>query len=112
MRYTIILKKVIREIVGLITIVLFIYTCTKIRTTAGRKKAADHATIHTGTVVGFGWPLQITGYHPLLPRHGLPGQPYKRTFGAVSKSTASWSFVTCPYPANMGAGDQVTRVIW
>lgn len=63
MRYTIIVKKVIREIVGLITIVLFIYTCTKVRSTAGRKKAAAHDTIHTGTAVGFGWPVQIAGYH-------------------------------------------------
>jgi hypothetical protein len=64
MRYTIIVKKVIREIVGLITIVLFIYTCTKVRTTTGRKKAAAHDTIHTSTAVGFGWPLQIAGNHP------------------------------------------------
>jgi hypothetical protein len=67
MRYTIIVKKVIREIVGLITIVLFIYTCTKVRTTAGHKKAAVHDTIHTGTAVGFGWPVQIAGYHPCYP---------------------------------------------
>jgi hypothetical protein len=64
MRYTIIVKKVIREIVGLITIVLFIYTCTKVRTTAGRKKAAAHDTIQTGTAVGFGWPVQIARFHP------------------------------------------------
>src|SRR5688572_28635350 len=67
MRYTIIVKKVIREIVGLITIVLFIYTCTKVRATAGRKRAAAHDTIHTGTAVGFGWPVQIAGYHPCYP---------------------------------------------
>ena len=64
MKYTIIVKKVIREIVGLITIVLFIYTCTKVRTTASRKKAAAHNTIQTGTTVGFGWPVQIARFHP------------------------------------------------
>jgi hypothetical protein len=67
MRYTIIVKKVIREIIGLIMIVLFIYTCTKVRTTAGRKKAAAHETIHTGTAVGFEWPVQIAGYHSCYP---------------------------------------------
>jgi hypothetical protein len=77
MRYTIIVKKVIREIVGLITIVLFIYTCTKVRTTAGRKRAAAHETIYTGTAVGFEWPVQIAGYHPcnpgfLIKEHSVP----------------------------------------
>ena len=109
MRYTIIVKKVIREIVGLITIVLFIYTCTKIRASANHKRAAANDTMSTGTAVGFGWPVQLTGYHPLLPRHGLPG---KRIFGTTSRSAANWSPVTRSYSAHLGAGDQVTWVSW
>jgi hypothetical protein len=64
MKYTILLQKVIKEVIGLVTIVLFIYTCTKVRTTVGRKKGAAIDTIHTGTSVGFGWPVQIAGYDP------------------------------------------------
>ncbi|WP_158085282.1 hypothetical protein [Niastella vici] len=45
MKYTIILKKVIKEIVGLVSIVLFIYTCTKFRTVAVHKRAAVPDTI-------------------------------------------------------------------
>ena len=89
MRYTIIVKKVIREIVGLITIVLFIYTCTKVRTTAGRKKAAAHETIDTGTAVGFGWPVQIAGYHPcyrslMIKEHSVPSAEVQQAGTALS----------------------------
>jgi hypothetical protein len=82
MRYTIIVKKVIREIVGLITIVLFIYTCTKVRTTASRKKAAALNTIHTGTAVGFGWPVQLAGYHTtdlMIKEQSVPSLKVQQT---------------------------------
>ena len=45
MKHTILLKKVIKEIIGLISIVLIIYTCTKIRTVADHKRAAVPDTI-------------------------------------------------------------------
>ena len=57
MNYTIVIKKVIREIIGIISIVLFIYTCTKIRTVAARRQAvkSDTATIS--------WPVRTAAYH-------------------------------------------------
>jgi hypothetical protein len=95
MKYTILLRKVIKEVIGLITIVLFIYTCTKIRSAPGHKRAAAKDSISTGMAVGFGRPVQITGYHPLLLRHGLSEQAYrKRTSGTVSQSIGSWNTVT------------------
>jgi len=45
MRHTIILKKVIKEVIGLIVIVLFIYTCTKSRSVINHKKAAANENI-------------------------------------------------------------------
>ena len=68
MNYTIVVKKVIREVIGIITIVLFIYTCTKIRSTAGHSKAVNHDTVSANATVQLGWPVQTTGYHPLMSR--------------------------------------------
>jgi hypothetical protein len=45
MKYTIVLRKLLKELIGIITIVLFVYTCTKIRLAADHKKAAAHETI-------------------------------------------------------------------
>ncbi|THU40056.1 hypothetical protein FAM09_09230 [Niastella caeni] len=108
MKYTVVVNKVIKEIIGLITIVLFIYTCTKIRAVSSHKRAAAYDTIETSTAVGFEWPAQTMGYHPLLPRHGLPAPYSKRAAGTGSAD--NWQPVTGSYPAYMYAGYQAGRV--
>ena len=45
MKYTMLFKKVIREVIGLITIVLFIYTCTKIKSVAVHRKTGSYKTL-------------------------------------------------------------------
>jgi len=106
MKYTVILKKAIKEIIGLMSIVLFIYTCTKMKLVAGHKRAAVPDTINTGTAVGFGWP-QSREYHPLLPRHGLPQRPYINTVsGRAARNAATGHPAAGAYKVNMGAGDQ------
>lgn len=116
MRYTIILKKVIKEVIGLITIVLFIYTCTKIGSASNRKGAAVLEHMSVNTAVGFGTPAQTTGYHPLLPRHGLTERsPDKRKPGSGSYSAAwytpgSYRDIGSHSP-DLRAGDQATGIV-
>ena len=111
MNYTIIAKKVLREVIGIITIVLFIYTCTKIRSAAGSKRDAAGDRVSTSTAVGVSWPVQAKGYYPLLPRHGLP-QPSgsKKATGSTGRNTTARHAATGTYSPYMGAGDQVSRV--
>jgi hypothetical protein len=65
MKHTILLKKVIREVIGLITIVLFIYTCTKVTSAAVRKRIANNDTISTNAASEFEWPLKPFGLHEM-----------------------------------------------
>jgi hypothetical protein len=68
MKYTIVVKKVIREVIGIITIVLFIYTCTKIRSAAGPTGTVNHDSAGSNATVQLGWPVQPTGHYPLMSR--------------------------------------------
>jgi hypothetical protein len=68
MKYTIVVKKVIREVIGIITIVLFIYTCTKIRSAAGHTGTINHDTVGANATVQSEWPVEPTGSHPLTSR--------------------------------------------
>lgn len=111
MKYTIVVKKVIREVVGLITIVLFIYTCTKMRSAATHRRAGGNDTIRANTASVFEWPGQTTGHHPLLPRHSLTGaQNAIQTFFWINNNTTSLYLITGAGAAHTDAGDQVAGI--
>ena len=78
MKYIIIVKKVIREIVGLITIILFIYTCTKVRSASGQPRSANNDTASTNAATGLNWPVQFAGYSPVAPDFAIPKIQDKR----------------------------------
>jgi len=63
MKYTIVVKKVLREVIGIITIVLFIYTCTKIRSVTGHTGTVNHNAVGANTTVQLEWPAD-----PLMAR--------------------------------------------
>jgi len=64
MKYIIVVKKVLREVIGLITIVLFIYTCTKIRSVAGHTITVNHDNAGANATAELEWPAEP----PLMAR--------------------------------------------
>jgi hypothetical protein len=68
MNYTIVVKTVIREVIGIITIVLFIYTYTKIKSSAGHSRTINHDTVGASATVQSGWSEETAEQYPLMSR--------------------------------------------